>query len=51
MHWIVVVGYRDYTDDSYQYLRVINGWNDRSNVYYIVGQGSSKVGSTCYWIG
>ncbi len=50
LHWIVVIGYRDYTDDSYQYLRVINGWNENSNVYYIVGQGSSKTGSTCYWI-
>jgi len=49
-HWIVIIGYRDYTDDSYEYVRVMNGWSTNTSTYYMIGQGSTKVGSTAYWI-
>jgi hypothetical protein len=38
-HWILAVGYREYTADSSQYVRIVDGWNNTCNKFYMINSG------------
>jgi len=48
-HQIICIGYRMYTGGAF-YMRVIDGWNNSTNKYYRVYQGSLWMSSTQYWM-
>lgn len=48
-HWILGVGYRDYTNGS-DYIRIHNGWEYEVDRFYRPGYGSAWHSLTEYWI-
>jgi hypothetical protein len=48
-HWIIGIGYRDYTNDGV-YFRIVDGWNNTTNKYYKPYSGSLWISATKYWI-
>ena len=49
-HWILGVGYRNYTSSSDLYLRIVDGWNNNANRFYKPNSNSLWVSSTEYWV-
>lgn len=48
-HWIISVGYREYTNSG-NYIRVMDGWNRDVNRFYKPGSGSLWISATEYWV-
>ncbi|MFI3214934.1 MAG: hypothetical protein R3Y24_16620 [Eubacteriales bacterium] len=48
-HWILGVGYRDYSNGS-DYIRIHNGWQYTVDRYYRPGYGSAWNSLTEYWV-
>ncbi|NLJ89597.1 MAG: hypothetical protein GX323_01740 [Clostridiales bacterium] len=48
-HWVIGVGYREYTTGE-RYIQVVNGWRNSSNQFFKVGDGAKIVSVTEYWI-
>ena len=49
-HWIIGVGWRQYTASGDFYIRVNNNWNGSVNTYYKPGTGSAWWSATSYWV-
>lgn len=49
-HWVICVGYRAY-DSGDNYMRIVDGWNDTINRFYLINSGSMWWSATEYWIG
>lgn len=49
-HWILSVGYREYSNNSGNYMRIMDGWYDNTNRYYKLNTGSTWMSATQYWI-
>lgn len=49
-HWVLCVGYREYTTGD-DYMRIVDGWNNTANRFYKVNSGSLWVSATEYWVG
>lgn len=47
-HWVLAVGYREYTDGVY--LRIVDGWSNNASRFYKPGYGSVWISTTEYWI-
>lgn len=47
-HWVVGIGYRDYASGS-NYVRVVNGWENSANNFYLWGSPTTW-SITQYWI-
>lgn len=48
-HWIVGVGYREYSTGS-KYARIVNGWENTSLRFYLWNQESTIISMSSYWI-
>lgn len=48
-HWILSVGYRDYTSGDH-YVRIVDGWNDTADRFYKLNNGSLWISATQYWM-
>ena len=48
-HWIICIGYREYSDGKL-YMQIVDGWNNRIDRYYRPGYGSAWIASTQYYI-
>jgi hypothetical protein len=48
-HWILGVGYRNYTSGS-MYFRIVDGWYDNMDSYYLPHSGSLWMSATQYWV-
>ncbi len=48
-HWILGVGYREYTTGD-KYIRIVNGWDDTSYKFYKPHSGSAWWSATEYWV-
>lgn len=48
-HWILAVGYRNYTSGD-KYFQIVDGWSNDSSRYYKPGAGSTWVSMTEYWV-
>lgn len=48
-HWILCVGYREYTSGG-SYMRVVNGWEDTTLIFYKCNSGSAWLSATEYWV-
>lgn len=49
-HWIIGVGWRQYTTSGDFYIRVNDNWNGSVNTYYKPGTGSAWWSATSYWV-
>lgn len=49
-HWVICVGYRDYTptETGEGYMRIVDGWNDTTERFYLCSSGSEWISSTSY---
>lgn len=48
-HWIICVGYRDYSSGS-KYMRIVDGWNDTTLKFYLCNSGSLWISASQYWV-
>ena len=48
-HWVVGVGYREYSSGG-QYARIVNGWQNTPNYYYLWNQGSTIISMSSYYM-
>lgn len=48
-HWVICVGYRCY-DSGDNYMRIVNGWEDTTERFYLIHSGSMWWSATEYWI-
>jgi len=48
-HWILCVGYREYSNGG-NYMRIVNGWNNTANKFYKINSGSLWISATEYWV-
>lgn len=48
-HWILAVGYRNYTEGG-KYFQIVDGWSNNATRYYKPGVGSVWVSMTEYWV-
>lgn len=48
-HWVVCVGYREYTNGA-NYYQIQNGWDNNIQTYYLGNSGSTLISITEYWI-
>ncbi len=48
-HWVICIGYRVY-DSGGNYMRIVDGWHDTINMYYLINSGSMWWSATEYWI-
>lgn len=48
-HWILAVGYRNYTNGD-KYFQIVDGWSNNATRYYKPGEGSNWVSMTEYWV-
>lgn len=48
-HWVICVGYRSY-DSGDNYMRIVDGWNDTINRFYLINSGSMWWSATEYWV-
>lgn len=48
-HWVLAIGYREY-ENGENYLRIINGWNNTSDIFYKINSGALLFSATRYWI-
>lgn len=48
-HWIICVGYRDYSSGG-KYMRIVDGWNDTTLKFYLCNSGSVWISATQYWV-
>lgn len=48
-HWILAVGYRQYSSGG-NYMRVVDGWHNTIDTYYKINSGSSWISATRYWV-
>lgn len=49
-HWIIGVGWRQYTSNNDFYIRINNNWDNTVNIYYKPGTGSAWWSATAYWV-
>ena len=49
-HWIVGVGWREYTASGNFYYRINNNWDNHVNVYYMRDVGSTLWACKQYWV-
>lgn len=49
-HWIVSTGWREYTTGS-KYIRIVNGWDNTANNFYLINDSALWISATEYWIG
>lgn len=49
-HWIMSVGYREYSNSSGYYMRIMDGWYDTVDRYYKLNTGSTWISATEYWV-
>lgn len=49
-HWVIGVGWRQYTSNNDFYFRINNNWNNTVNIYYKPGTGSAWWSATAYWV-
>lgn len=48
-HWVLTVGYREYTSGDF-YMQIVTGWRNGIDRYYKPGTGSAWWSSTQYWV-
>lgn len=48
-HWILAVGYRNYTNGD-EYFQIVDGWNNNADRFYKLGEGSNWISMTEYWV-
>lgn len=48
-HWIICVGYRDYSSGG-KYMRIVDGWNDTTLKFYMCNSGSLWISASQYWV-
>lgn len=48
-HWILGVGYRQYTSGE-NYIRIMDGWHNTVDKYYKINSGSMWWSATQYWV-
>lgn len=48
-HWILCVGYREYSNGG-NYMRIVNGWDNTANKFYKINSGSLWISATEYWV-
>lgn len=48
-HWILAVGYRNYTSGD-KYFQIVDGWNNNADRFYKPGEGSNWISMTEYWV-
>lgn len=49
-HWVIGVGWRQYTGSGDFYIQINNNWNGSANTYYKPGTGSAWWSATSYWV-
>lgn len=49
-HWIVGVGWRQYTESKDFYVRLVNNWDDTINKFYKINSGAQWLTADVYWI-
>ncbi|MGF7060657.1 hypothetical protein [Brassicibacter mesophilus] len=49
-HWILSVGWREYSSSGGSYMRIMDGWYDTVNRFYKLNTGSTWVSATEYWV-
>ncbi|WOO37424.1 hypothetical protein R2R35_02715 [Anaerocolumna sp. AGMB13020] len=49
-HWIVSTGWREYTTGG-KYIRIVDGWSDYANNFYLINDSALWISATEYWIG
>lgn len=49
-HWVIGVGWRQYTSNNDFYIRINNNWDNTVNIYYKPGTGSAWWSATAYWV-
>ncbi|MCI6965803.1 hypothetical protein MR810_01640 [bacterium] len=49
-HWIIGVGWRQYSSSDDFYIRINNNWDNTVNIYYKPGTGSLWWSATSYWV-
>lgn len=48
-HWVICVGYRAYSSGD-NYMRIVDGWNDTIDRFYLIHSGSMWWSATEYWV-
>lgn len=48
-HWILAVGYRNYTNGN-KYFQIVDGWSNNAERFYKPGTGSNWISMTEYWV-
>lgn len=48
-HWVLGLGYREYEDGSV-YIRILNGWDNAIDKFYMIHSGSLWISATQYWL-
>ena len=48
-HWVIAVGYRNYTSGD-SYFQIVDGWSNNASKYYKPGEGSNWISMTEYWV-
>lgn len=49
-HWVISVGWREYTSSGDFYVRIVNGWDNTIDRYYKPNSGSQWWTVTSYWV-
>lgn len=48
-HWVIAVGYKNYTSGD-KYFQIVDGWSNNASRYYKPGVGSAWISMTEYWV-